>query len=212
MQNYKFPIIESHVFPCIQYFVLLNENKGLTIQAFEHYQKRSLRNRFFIGSKQGPIELSIPLCKGKNNHCLISETKISNTHNWKNKHWNTLKTIYGKSPYFIYYKDEIEHLLFDNYDSLLDLNMTIIQAIIKMLKINCSIDKTTEYTKEFESTTYQSITLSNRQSFQNKNYYQVYNVAGNFLNNLSILDCIFHLGPETTLYLKNISVKRSKIF
>ena len=201
-QKYKFPIIETHVFPNIQYFTLILKHKGLTLEANENYQKRSYRNRYCIGSQKGILNLSIPLSKGKNEQQSIRDVIISSDHNWQSQHWNSICSSYGKSPYFIYYKDEIKELLLSNEKSLFQYNKNIILEICNMLKIPITIEPTTGFEKNAETSFYNKIKLNN--PMDSIPYYQVYEKENQFLNNLSILDLIFHMGPESILYLRKM--------
>jgi hypothetical protein len=202
LQKYKFPIIETQVFPNIQYFTLILKHKGLTLEANENYQKRSFRNRYHIGSQKGILNLSIPLSKGKNEQQSIREVIISFDHNWQSQHWNSICSSYGKSPYFIYYKDEIKELLFSTEGSLFQYNQNIILEICKLLKIPIAIEHTTDFEKNIQASHYNKLKLNSL--VQTIPYYQVYAKKSQFLNNLSILDLLFHMGPESILYLRKM--------
>ncbi|MCX6223962.1 MAG: WbqC family protein, partial [Bacteroidia bacterium] len=49
----------------VEYYRLLSGAETANIEAFENYEKQSWRNRFRILSANGPIDLSIPIIKGR---------------------------------------------------------------------------------------------------------------------------------------------------
>lgn len=68
-------LLETQVFPTIAFFKHALDKK-IIIEAHEHYQKRSWRNRYYIGSNQGAVSMSIPLNK-ENKSMPIQEVNIS---------------------------------------------------------------------------------------------------------------------------------------
>ncbi|HOJ91225.1 MAG TPA: WbqC family protein, partial [Saprospiraceae bacterium] len=89
-----------------------------------------------------------------------------------------------------------------NEKSLFQYNKNIILEICNMLKIPITIEHTTDFEKNAETSFYNKIKLNN--PMDTIPYYQVYEKENQFLNNLSILDLIFHMGPESILYLRKM--------
>ncbi len=185
--------VYSH-YPALQY---------ITIEKYEHYQKRTSRNRYLILTANGPLTLSIPLTKGKNNHQLIYDVKISYEEDWVKKHLNAIKSAYGKSPYMEFYFPEIEKLFFKKVPFLFDLNTISLELMLKFLGMNLLIDY---------SSTYQNSSLDNKDTSIKKhhdnitfiNYPQVWQEKFNFTPNLSIIDLLFCTGPEALTILKRM--------
>ncbi|MBK9376774.1 MAG: WbqC family protein [Saprospiraceae bacterium] len=68
-------LIESMLFPPVVVMSHISHYQTIVLEARENYQKKSYRNRFELGSVQGPISLSVPLVKGKHQQQVITETK-----------------------------------------------------------------------------------------------------------------------------------------
>ncbi len=207
-QNYQNILIETQIFPPIETVSYCINKKAVIFEAHENYQKRSFRNRYQIGSHQGLLNLSVPLVKGKNNQQPILEVKISYDLNWPTIHWKALQSSYGKSAFFIYYKELIEAVLFSECTYLFDLNLKTWRFIESALQLHWEILLTEEYQlkaghgiQDLRSRR----KFSNSRMFTIPEYYQVFSASTGFLPNLSILDLIFHLGPEAYSYLHSLS-------
>ncbi len=209
-QSYQNLLIETQIFPPIATMGLFIHSNSLCIEACENYQKRSFRNRYHIGSHQGLLALSVPLLKGKNNQQLITEVAISYESPWPSVHWKAIQSSYGKSAYFIYYKDMIQELLFAKPRHLFQLNHTILQTLCKELEIEISIRETHEFAVNPTDPSildFRSKMIPRELSrFSFPEYYQVYSSSSGFIPNLSILDLLFHLGPDSLGYLSELEM------
>ncbi len=206
-QNYRNILIESQLFPPISFFAVILDFEMLKLEACENFQKRSYRNRYRIGSTQGVLELSIPLVKGKNQQQSIRDVMICRSNNWPVQHLRALQSSYGKTAYFQYYKDELQDLFMNKTSYLFEFNVSVLECLINWLGLRVSL----EFTKQFElNAAPGSLDLRNqiklKQSISNQiiPYYQVYSEKIGFIPNLSILDLLFHKGPESIFYLQQI--------
>jgi hypothetical protein len=210
-QSYQKLIIESQLFPPIRTIAHFIKSEFIHIEAKENYQKRSFRNRYHIGTHQGLLELSVPLLKGKNNQLPITEVIISYDTNWPQIHWRAIQSSYGKSAYFIYYSDHIREVLFSGRDSLFELNKLSIEMTKQILQQEWKIKYTEEYKKQYLPSVLDlrsKINLKNLASTSFPEYYQVYSAAAGFIPDLSILDLIFHLGPDAVGYMMKMTDHR----
>jgi hypothetical protein len=209
-------LIETQYIPTIAFYSLLYKSDVMLIDKHENYHKGSFRNRCEILSSQGRISLSVPLQSGKNNQLPIEEVRINNEENWQVNHLRSIKSCYGKSPYYEYYYPIVEEILSKEYEFLFQLNQIFIERFAKVLDIQGKIS----FTEIFRSESNSSIQLKRdfispkarlRQQIDSeielKPYDQVFSDELEFESNLSILDLIFCLGPEAILYLSR-SIKR----
>jgi hypothetical protein len=65
--------------------------------------------RMQILGANGKILLSIPVKKHVKGTPL-NEIRIDHLQKWQNQHWRSIQSGYGKSPFFNYYKEELEVL------------------------------------------------------------------------------------------------------
>jgi len=187
--------IETQVFPPTLLFILATEDKIL-IESNENYQKRSFRNRYYIGQDQNLFHLTIPLCQGKNEQMAIRDVKISYTDNWPAQHLKALQSTYGKSPYFSFYKDELNELLNKRETFLLDFNLNCFQWIMRALKISMSISATDTYQKEYDTNVIDLRSKFIPSTLSEKNLPKIPGMSMR-PQCISVLDQIFFMGPET---------------
>lgn len=196
------PILhETQILSPINIFSYYSSSEILFIEMCENYQKRSFRNRYSILTSQGPLSLTIPLRKGKNNQMLISEVAIAYDEPWIDNHCNTIKSAYGKSPFFEFYFDDYRSILESKHEKLVDLNMTFLKWALRKLKSNLEIKLTTEYLANT------SDYIDTRKSYKAVNavpYPQVWQEKFDFVPNLSILDLLFCQGNQALSILKQM--------
>ncbi len=207
-------ILELHCFPPISYFSKFFYFDTISIEQQENYRKGSYRNRFMIASANGPLSLSIPLSKGKNQQQPIRSVGISYETLWQRKYWTAIRSAYGKSPYFEYYSEDIKALLFNKQELLFDFNKAILSYFVDLFQIEADIAFTTNYIKEPSEGVIDlrnSISPKIHQASADKyhrvlEYQQVFMEKTGFLPNLSILDLLFCQGPEAVITLANSSI------
>ncbi|WP_205502922.1 WbqC family protein [Rufibacter psychrotolerans] len=190
--------------PCILYFQQAFRAQELLLEAHEHYQKQSYRNRCHILTAQGVVPLSIPVVKG-NSKTLITELEIDYSQRWTDIHWRTIQSAYGNAPFFEFYADYLKAVYDRRPAHLFELSLDLFKLFNKFLKLNKPIGYTQTYVK-----TYEEPVLDWRNALHPKKepdnlrlspYRQVF--GKQFASNLSILDLLFNLGPEASIYLQN---------
>ena len=98
-------LLEIQYLPSLQYVSKLLQCPKIYLEQHENYSKGSYRNRCHIAGAQGLQRLSIPLEGGKHQQQPIREVRISNDESWQSQHWTSIKSAYGKSPFFEHYAD-----------------------------------------------------------------------------------------------------------
>jgi len=179
----------------------------ICIEAHENYQKRGFRNRCIIDSAQGPLTLSIPLTKGKNERKPIKEVTMSFDTDWKKLHLRTIKSSYGNAPYFDHIFTDIEKLYTHSGKFLFDFNYEILKWIIEFMELEVDLKMTSLYDKEIIA---KQIIDARNQLRPNSYpefegavtpYAQVFEEDHGYLPNLSILDLLFCTGKASLTYL-----------
>ena len=201
------PVFATAYFPPIIYFAYLQQFTNIQIEQFETFPKQTYRNRALILSANGILPLSVPVIRTKGNHTLTREMKISYQENWNVRHWRAIEAAYNASPYFLYYKDNIEKILMQRYEHLLDLNQALLQVLLKHLKITCQVTLTDDFApdEKKESDFRYSITLKkNISPTLFPTYCQVFDSRMEFQPNMCILDLLFNVGPDAKSYLRSI--------
>lgn len=174
------------------------------IEAHENFQKGGFRNRCKLATANGPRWLSIPLEKGKHQATAIQEVKISYQTDWARQHEQTIRSAYGRAPFFEYYSDAVfarlhtqTRLLWSFNQSLLDLLQTYLQLPV--------IPAQTEgfMAMEGSSNCLDARHLRTELPVTAPPYPQLFADRHGFQNDLSILDLLFCLGPAAGSYLRN---------
>ena len=95
------------------------------------------RNR--IKNDQGTLWMTIPVLKKGLGLQTIKDVRICRTGNWKNKHLCSFKSAYAHAPFLQDHLHLIERIFTRPYDLLLDLNMELINYIMRFLGIKTKI-------------------------------------------------------------------------
>lgn len=102
--------------------------------------KTNFTTRNKIRTPQGSSLLTVPVKKkGNYGSLFIDQLEISNDSNWKQKHWDSIKQFYTKSPFFKEHSDFFEVLYKKEYSLLVDVMKDIIHYLLETLKINTKI-------------------------------------------------------------------------
>lgn len=180
-------MVKTSYFPCISTIQSMIIAGEIIIDAAEHYQKNSSRNRCYLASAQGKILLSVPLVKGKHEQMPIRDVRIAYDFDWANQHVRTIGTCYKRSPFYDHFIDDIQRILNSKPEFLLDLNWEILLFICHAFNWKPSISYSLIFEKKHASGIGQTITPVYPQVFENKIQ---------FLSDLSILDLMFCIGPQ----------------
>jgi hypothetical protein len=200
-------IADNQYFGSVNYYNNLFRYTNTIIEVFDNYQKMSFRNRCTLVGSNGLIDLSIPIVGGRNKKQLMCEVKIDYSQPWQQQHIKTIKSCYGKSPFFEYFIFDIEKLLTCQYNSLVDLNTTLLNWTKKIVKL----DNTISFSKAYQAKEVLNYIVDNRNLFMPKDfqkqvgiikYTQVFDSTIGFQPNVSILDMLFCEGPAAKNLLK----------
>ena len=87
--------------------------------------------------------------------------------------------------------------------NLFDFNLKLSKTILGFLQLEKELNFTSNFQKEFNDSDFRSskFIFNNQEEYQ-----QVFSEKQSFSPNLSILDVLFNLGPETTSYLERQSI------
>lgn len=206
------------------------EAARVSIEACEHYQKQSWRNRCRILAGDGPQDLNIPIVHddfGKP----ISQMRIDWTTDWLTRHKRAIVSAYGTSPYFEYYRDELFEIMDARPSLLLDFNTSILRFLLRKTGIRANISLTQEFLRpgspvlssfpdsSVPNSSCGTIDLRNAIHPKRPNailsdlgldkpYWQVFSDRFGFVKGLSSIDLLFNEGPDSILWLKECGSSR----
>ncbi|WP_420388090.1 WbqC family protein [Roseivirga sp.] len=203
-------LLESQYFPPIASFVLMAHSTEIWIEAHEHFEKQTYRNRCEILGANGIQRLTVPV-RFANSGRPIQSMSIDHRQKWLNNHWRAIQSAYGKAPFYDYYADYIQRELFKPCSTVFELNNRLLTLCLKMLNLPVKINFTEKYELkvsedifDFRSTIHPKKGHEGLTWFRPESYYQVF--GNNFVPNLSVLDLLFCMGPDALMVLKRSGV------
>lgn len=193
----------------IQYYTHLYATDKAVEDRGEHFLKQTYRNRCYIATPTGAQPLTIPVVRDGSAHTAVRDIRISDHGNWRHLHWAALVSAYDNSPYFEYYVDDFRPFYERKYEFLADFNAELRDLILNLLSLERNIDVSLAYVSPTpdESADLRNIispktSLDTDIHFTPQPYYQVFAERTGFIPNLSIVDLLFNMGPESRMILK----------
>ena len=193
-------LLSTTYFGPLQWYQKLYRYDHVIVDQQETFQKQTYRNRCLIATTQGVQALTVPVVHDSKSS--ISDVLISDHGNWRHLHWQALQSAYGDSAFFEYYEDDLRPFFKENnWERLVDYNDAICRKVCELLDIQPSIvHQSSQDCSDFRLVINPKHPLEDSEFIPRK-YYQVYQQKHGFLSNLSILDLLFNMGPESIFFL-----------
>ena len=198
-------LLTTSYFGSIQYYSKIAGYSNIIIETHENYQKQSFRNRCQILTANGVMPLTVPVVRPKGNHTPIQDVLVDYATNWQRIHFKAIESAYRTAAYYEHYIEEIIPLFEQKERFLFDLNIKAHKAVMGIL----GISKGFTVTSKFEPIIANSIDdyrysihpkqqkHDNDDNFCAVSYFQVFSDRFPFVANLSIIDLVMNLGPDS---------------
>ena len=200
-------LLSTTYFGPVQWYQKLCSFEHILIEQHETWVKQSYRNRCLIATTQGVQALTVPVSFDDDGHHTTRDARISDHGNWRHLHWQALQSAYGDSPFFEFYADELAPFFHERrWTFLMDLNDEICAKMCGFIDITPSLHHTDYYVHETPCDYRTAIRPKYPEAdpdFMVRPYWQVYQQKHGFLPNLSILDLLFNMGPESIFFLQD---------
>lgn len=137
----KCSILQPHYLPWAGYFSMINNVDEFVFLDDVQFIKREWKNRNKIrktGNSEDFSWITVPIKKEfqKKN---ISECKIDYSYEWQKDHLNKIKNVYSKTPYFNEIYETILNKINLKYNSLSELNISLIKLVMNYLEIDTKL-------------------------------------------------------------------------
>ena len=202
-------LLQTTYFGPVQWYQKLHRYDCCCIEQHDSFQKQTYRNRCVIATANGLQVLTVPVeheISDRQEALKTRDLRISDHNQWRRVHWNALQSAYSESPFFDYYADDIRPFFEKKYTFLLDFNEEIRQTVCALIDIQPNVVYSFEYqaagpeSKDFRDVIHAKHPQPDA-DFTPRPYWQVFGRRHGFQPNLSILDLLFCMGPESIFYL-----------
>lgn len=190
--------------PNIEHFTAMLKSDWIEFEAFDNFQKQTYRNRSYIYAANGKLQLNVPVKHSQNNRQLYKDVKIGHETDWKLVHKRSIESAYRTSPFFEFYQDEILPIFSNKETFLCDFNLKCIEILFDCLQLPFHFSQSEEFkVKPLDKMDCRYLADAKRKNeTQFESYSQVFDQKHGFINNLSVIDLICNLGPNSTDYIK----------
>lgn len=219
-------VIQSNYIPWKGYFDIIHDVDLFIFYDDVQFTRQDWRSRNQIKTPYGLKWLSIPV--GTKIDKLINEVILPNT-TWRESHLSLITQSYSKTPFFQYYKELLDYIYKNKWTMLSEFNQSVIKYIsqsvlgIKTEFLSSEVlhaegkkqDRLMDVLKKVGATTYVSGPAAkdyiDELRFQENNINLIYKnydhypeykqVYPPFTHYVSILDLLFHVGPDAPYYI-----------
>lgn len=194
------------------------------------YLKQDWNNRNKIKGAGGAMWLTVPVAAGGTDNILLPDVRISDEHNWRLKHWRSIKSCYGRAPYFDQYAPFLEKVYRRKWAYLNELNEHMLLWFLEVLGIRVRFlraselhlegtksDLVLDMCRKLGATCYIFGALGRDYAqvadfqragvnviFQDYRHPEYPQLHGGFTAHLSIIDLLFNCGPKSLeILMKN---------
>lgn len=171
-------------------------------EVFDHYSRQTCRNRATILGANGLETLIVPVVKPKEK-TLVKDILINNDKPWQIEHLRAIQTAYNSSPFLEFYLDDLLPFYTRPQKYLAEFNMDLQQTICSLIGIDTPQEFTHDYHRDVENDLRPLV--DKHADVPNEltvgPYYQVFKEKFGFTPNVSIIDLLMNMGPESRLLL-----------
>ena len=197
-------LVHPTYFPSIIQMVAMVQAPHIVFEVNDNYQKQTYRNRTYIAHSNGKLLLNIPIKHRKSGYKQKTKEVIpENSFPWRSQHWKSLQSAYRSSPYFEFYEDDLYPLFHEENNFLLELNLKTWAIVCELLGLTKEHSFTESYKLETDILDLRNlVNAKSEDKYRLNPYTQVLQIKHGFLPNLSVLDLIFNVGPDSVQYLE----------
>ncbi|HOJ31968.1 MAG TPA: WbqC family protein [Candidatus Hydrogenedentes bacterium] len=215
-------IHQPHYLPWLRYVEKVARADVFILLDTVAFTKNGWQNRNRIKTQNGTVLLTVPVHATLG--MPLSEVRIDHNQPWQKKHWRSIEQAYRKAPFFERYAPGLRALYHADWDRLVELNHRMLLFFLdalglrtpvylassmpvngtgteRLIELVRHVQGDTYYTGAFAAETYLNAALFEQaglklelQQWQAPNYPQLH---GEFVRDLSIVDLLMNVGPDS---------------
>lgn len=215
----KVTIQQPDYLPGLSFFDRMDQVDLIVLDDDAHQNRRGGNHRGMIKRASSVLPLNVPISPSNQT---LRNTYIDNRKSWREQHWKSIESSYGKAKYWSKYQGVVHSIYQHEWTFLSDLNIHAIFILKEAFSIQTSILVASEMDQAFgqgserihklcghlgakrflskegervdiKALQGQGITLI-QQKYSHPEYPQL---GGSFLPRLSALDLLFNCGPDS---------------
>ncbi len=126
---------QPNLLPWAGYFAKMHQADVFIIADTVQYVKQQFISRCRLADRNGPLWLSIPVCRSGHYGQTVREVRIDYSTSWEKKFSRTIEHRYGKTPLFNSLGEAVLRNIRRKFDRLLDLNVALIRLLNETMGI-----------------------------------------------------------------------------
>lgn len=201
------------------------------------YVPKDWISRNVVKGPNGPILLTVPVLRKDHREKRIVDIEIHNETPWAKKHWMSIQQCYKKAPFFNAYAGFFEDTYGREWKTLAELNHHMLLWFLETLGIRTPVKRAGDYDFQGQKSGLvldmcqklgaklyifgaQGSDYADDQAFRDGGvipYYQAYvhptyrQGFGPFAPNMSVVDLLFNMGPESLPILLSCNATREDV-
>jgi hypothetical protein len=221
-------VLQPGYLPWLGFFDQLLRSDVFVYYDDVQFDKHGWRNRNRIKTPSGPLWLTVPVLSGGRHGQKILDVRIDNRSPWARKHIDAIAQNYARAPFVRTYLPQLKEVLSKPWESLLDLDIAVVDLIgnwlgicrpmVRASELNIVGEKSDRllnicrnlgadrYLSGDSAQDYLDLAIFSEagvkvewQSYRHPVYPQLH---GEFLPYMSALDLVLNAGPESQNILK----------
>jgi hypothetical protein len=206
-------LTDLHYLPGLAFFANLLRAEVVWLEAHEHFQKQTYRNRCRIGTARGVEALVAPVLGGRSQHKVpMREVRLDHSTNWPTRHWRAIQTAYGRAPFFGDYAPHLQPLFERVPAFLFDFSLKLLTTCLYLLRMPQRITCTEQYVptpptgvldlRNLLSTRHEAGAAQGYRPVPYRQPFGEQPFGEQFFSNLSVIDLLFCQGPQSLSLLR----------